>query len=724
MDLGLLAGLGAAATAALLGFIEVRERQRPGQYQRLELRFGRDVTPEAVVAVLDRLAGMHRHACLALEVEATKTGICHYALAEQSTIDGLRGALRAYLPSVHLENVKALTRNDIRAGGSIRLCGRLRTLRSDSPEELSASLLAALQPLGETERIVMRWLLRPGHPMTVPRARDGQLIEPEDRRRLRIKNEGSVLLAHGSIAVTAGHPRRAAHLLARVTSVARTRNTAYGQLRTLPMPRFWLPWLLARRSFLLGDRYAAHELAGLLAWPIDAPALPGVSVGTSPRRIPSPRLPSTERVLGTATWPGAERPIAQPLLGAMSHSLIAGPTGVGKSTLLVNLIAADLVAGRGVVVIDGKGDTASEVLSRVPASRHGDIISLDCASAGPQPGLKLFGGSDAELAADVVLGVLSDLYRAEWGPLSERYLRAGLMAVAHDPEGTLADVPYVYTDAAYRRKLAGRLRDPLTQATFASFESMSPGERQQQLAAPLNKLGQLLGSPVVRTVLGQSNPKLDFHEVLRRRKVVVISLAPARVGAPASRLIGALSVFALFQAVQARAGTTQAARRPFMVYIDEPRALGHLPMPLDALLEQARGLGVGLTLAPQSVKQLSGSVQAAVLTNVATRVAFRQDADDARLLARDLAGVTPEDLGDLAAYEAVARINLGPGDLAPPVTIRTHRMSPASTDGKALARKSALAYGQTLKQVDDALQARHKITATTAHVGRKRRASI
>lgn len=721
MELGLLASLGAIGATALLGLIEVRERRRPGQYQRLELRFGRDVTPEAVVAVLGRTAGMHRHAYLALEVQADKAGVRHYALADQSTIDGLRGALRANAPSVQLESLDLLTRGEIRAGGSIRLCGRLRTLRSEAPEELSTGLLAALQPLGDKERVVMRWLLRPGRPMTVPRARDGQLIEPEDRRRLRIKNEGSVLLAHGSIVVTAGHPRRAAHLLARVTSVIRTRNTAYGQLRTIPMPRFWLRWLLTRRSFLLGDRYAAHELAGLLAWPLNEPALPGVHIGTSPRRIPSTRIPSTGRVLGTATWPGAERPIAQPLLGAMSHSLIAGPTGAGKSTLLVNLISADLAAGRTVVVIDGKGDTASAVLSRVPEARRGEAISLDCASSGAQPGIKLFGGYDAELAADVVLGVLSDLYRAEWGPLSERYLRAGLMAVAYDRSGTLADVPYVFTDPAYRRKLVGRLRDPLTRATFAGFESMSPAERQQQLAAPLNKLGQLLGRPVVRTVLGQIEPKLDFHEVLRKRKVVVISLAPARVGAPASRLIGALSVFALFQAVQGRAGLSEAARRPSMVYIDEPRALGHLPMPLDALLEQARGLGVGVTLAPQSVKQLTSAVQAAVLTNVATRVAFRQDADDARLLARDLAGVSPEDLGDLAAYEAVARINLGPGDLAPPVTIRTHRMSKPSTDGKALACKSALAYGQTLRQVDDALQTRHGVT-DTASVGRKRRA--
>lgn len=722
MDALLLAIIGALIAAAGVGFIEVRERRRHGAWQTVQLHFGRDVTSEAVMAFLDRLAGLPGFASVALDVHADRDGTRHYLHAGRSTIDTLRGSLRGLLPSVRLEPADdPATSETFRYGRTVRLRGRLRTLRQDGPEESSAGLLAAMQPLGQNEQLLLRWLIRPGRASQVPRLQDGQLVEPEDRRRLRVKNDGSVLLARGLVAVRTGHRQRAGHLLGRVTSVLRTRNTAYGQLRTAPRSAVWMKRALTRHSMLFGDRYAASELAGLLAWPIDAPVLPGLSLGTSPLLIPSARLPRTGRVLGTATWPGAERPIAQPVLGALSHSLIAGPTGVGKSTLLTNLVTADIAAGRGAVLIDGKGDTAQAVLARIPEARHGDVIVLDCAARGPQPGLKLFGSGDAELAADVVLGVLSDLFRDSWGPLSERYLRAGLVAVANDPEGTLADVPFVYSDPAYRRMLIGRLRDPLTRATFAGFEAMSSGERQQQLAAPLNKLGTLLGRPVVRTVLGQSAPKLDFREALRSRKIVVISLAPARVGAPAARLIGALSVFALFQAVQGRAGLSERARRPFMVCIDEPRALGDLPMPLDALLEQARGLGVGVTLAPQSMSQLPKSVREAALTNVATRIVFRQHADDARLLARDLPGVTPEDLGDLARFEAVARIGLGPGDVAPPVTIKTQPMSHALSNGSALNAASAAGYGVSLADVDAALDARHRIQPAAVPVGRKRR---
>lgn len=724
MDVALLALiLLGASTVIGVGAFEARDRRRrQATWQTVRLRFGRDVSSEAVGALLDRLAGLHQAASVCLDVEADHREIAHYLSSDRATIETLRGSFRALLPGVRLEPAGERRPSEYRFGQVIRLRGRLGVLRRDKDAETSAALLAAMQPLGKNEQLLLRWLVRPGRPEPLLPLKEGETRPAEHTRLLRLKNEGSILRARVIVAAAAGHPKRAEHLLGRMASVLRSRSTAYGYLRGGLRRGAQLARLLNQRHARFADRYAVAELAPLIGWPIGAPVLPGLSLGTSPLLMPSRRLPTSGRVLGDATWPGEQRPVAQPVVGALSHSLIAGPTGVGKSTLLTHLIAADIEAGRGVVLIDGKGDTAKAVLARVPLERQGDVVVLDCAQTGPQPGLKLFGGDDSELAADVVLGVLSDLFRDAWGPLSERYLRAGLVATAHDPEGTLADVPFVFADPVYRRQLVGRVRDPLTKATLASFEAMSAAERAQQLAAPLNKLGTLLGRPIVRTVLGQSEPRLDFRRVLRERQIVIVNLSPARVGAPAARLIGALSVFALFQAVQARSMLSERARKPFLVCIDEPRALGELHMPLDSLLEQARGLGVGVTLAPQSMTQLPKSIREAALTNAATRVIFRQHADDARLLARDLPNVTPEELGDLAAYEAVTRIGLGPGDVAPPVTIKTRPAVRALHEPSALQAVSAERWGISLDEVDDALDNRHRAQPETP-VGRRRRAS-
>ena len=60
----------------------------------------------------------------------------------------------------------------------------------------------------------------------------------------------------------------------------------------------------------------------------------------------------------------------------MRHTWVIGPNGVGKSTLLLNLILQDLEADRPVVVIEPK-DLIADLLARIPENRRDDIVVLD-----------------------------------------------------------------------------------------------------------------------------------------------------------------------------------------------------------------------------------------------------------------------------------------------------------------------------------------------------------
>src|SRR5205823_4075300 len=74
-------------------------------------------------------------------------------------------------------------------------------------------------------------------------------------------------------------------------------------------------------------------------------------------------------------------------------------------------------AGRGVVVLDPKGDLVADVLDRVPPERAGDVIVLDPADEERPVGLNLLAGAeaDAELVTEQVVGIFHSLYRASWG---------------------------------------------------------------------------------------------------------------------------------------------------------------------------------------------------------------------------------------------------------------------------------------------------------------------
>src|SRR4051794_4735146 len=54
------------------------------------------------------------------------------------------------------------------------------------------------------------------------------------------------------------------------------------------------------------------------------------------------------------------------------HLYIVGQTGTGKSTLLLNLIRQDLIAGEGLALLDPHGDLAEAALEHVPRARTND----------------------------------------------------------------------------------------------------------------------------------------------------------------------------------------------------------------------------------------------------------------------------------------------------------------------------------------------------------------
>src|SRR3989344_3338911 len=56
------------------------------------------------------------------------------------------------------------------------------------------------------------------------------------------------------------------------------------------------------------------------------------------------------------------------------HMYFIGKTGMGKSTVLENMIIQDIQEGRGVCVVDPHGDLVEKVINFVPSERINDTI--------------------------------------------------------------------------------------------------------------------------------------------------------------------------------------------------------------------------------------------------------------------------------------------------------------------------------------------------------------
>ena len=594
-------------------------------------------------------------------------------------------------------------------GARLSWRGSYPLLRSDEPEAMVAALLGAVSQLRRDERLWLQLVLAPAGRRRLPRREAPDRPDPlarlfgtervsSDQRRAVVAKYQLPLLRVGvTIAVQTPHQLRHAQLVARVTAVLRTRTGLRGALHV----RRLSPQALGRawsRSPRRGTLLSSSEAIALTGWPLDAPAVPGMQYGTAPRLLPAQEIPTAGpgRLFGISTWPGHEdRRVIQPSAGTTCHSLLLGPSGSGKSWLLANLALSQMAAGEGVVLLDMKGDTAADVLTRLDPSRQDDVLILEPSNGLAVPGLRCFSG-EPELAADLWLSIFRGLFHDSWGVRSERYLRMAFVTLAtSDPGCSVADVPRLFADARYRRRLVAALSDPLLVGQWAEFEALGALQRAEHLVSPLGKVSKIVGRRVVRSVLAQAEPKLTIRAAIERGLVVVVSLPPGRLGGPAAQLLGALVVYEVFQTIMARQARDSSVRRPLGFYLDEPAVLGALPVPLYSLFETARGMDCGVTMAAQSLSQLPMAVQRAATTNAATIAAFRPGAEDAARIARELPGLSGDELQRLEPYTMALRLGLAPGHMAPVCTVRTLPLGqptmpmacgrhPASTTGGSL----------------------------------------
>jgi hypothetical protein len=708
---------------------------------RHRLSLPRDLSAKDVAAWLAQLGSLSvppRFSILqswpiAVEVEATSQGITHTVLVPESRSVALLASLRASLPGVRVELLdEPEPAVSYRAGVELRLTSHSVPLGDDRAATSANGVLAAMQPLPRGVSVKLQWLLAGVRARQTVGTETDSLrwlmgSSPDERtalRDLRHKQRAPLLVATG-----------------RIAAIGPTRNHAFavvhrvvGALRVLEAPGAHFLWRVVP-SWLVQRRVAerqmpvlhwpmtlnALEAAGAVAFPLGGVALPGVRRGHSRQVPPSPDTPRHGVVIGESAYPGTSQPLAVRPRDRLMHTYCLGPSGTGKSTLLANMALQDIAAGYGVVVIDPKADLVRAILDRYPDARRDDLLLLDPSNLNQPTGfnpLHAHGGQHGrELAAETIAHILRDIYREFWGPRTDDLLRASLLSLVHVPAPNgepfaMTEIPELLTNAGLRRYVANHPRQHERWRNYwRDYDQRSEADQLQMIGPVLNKLRAFTHRTSLRLVLGQANG-IDLSEVFTERRVLLAPLSAGQIGAESSALIGSLLVGSLWQATLRRANIAPEKRRPVFAHLDEFQSIVRISDDVTDMLAQARGLGLGLTLAHQYAKQVPESVRAAVLGTARTQVFFQTDYDDAQLVAKRLTPVlTGDDLMGLGQYEMAARLCVD-GHTRPPITGRTLPLGPASRDGDELREDLALKHGVARAEVEAGLLARTRIASS------------
>ncbi len=341
----------------------------------------------------------------------------------------------------------------------------------------------------------------------------------------------------------------------------------------------------------------------------------------------------------------------------LRHVYVIGKTGMGKSTLLENMAAQDILHGEGMCFIDPHGSAIETLLDYVPEHRVNDVLYFAPFDTKYPVSFNVLEKVHPDERHLVVSGLMATFEKIWPDTFSERMkyiLSNTLLALLEFPGATLLGVNRMLADKEYRTAVIEKITDSSVRAFWVDeFNKWDPRYAREASAAIQNKIGQFTANPLIRNIIGQEESSFNIREMMDERKIFLVNLSKGQIGESNANLLGGMIITKLTLAAMSRADTSSRKMKstpPFFLFVDEFQNFANRSFA--DILSEARKYKLGLTIAHQYIDQMDEEVAAAVFGNVGTIISFRVGATDAEILEKQFAPVfTAEDIVNLGRFQ-------------------------------------------------------------------------
>jgi Type IV secretion-system coupling protein DNA-binding domain len=347
------------------------------------------------------------------------------------------------------------------------------------------------------------------------------------------------------------------------------------------------------------------------------------------------------------------------------HMYILGKTGMGKSTLLENLIVQDIYNDKGLCFIDPHGDSSEYIIKRIPERRLKDLVYFNPSDLEFPIGLNILeatSGEDPYLVVSGLMQIFAHIWAGSWSSRMEYILSNTLFALLDVPGSTLLGVVRMLSDNDYKEYVVSQIKNPTVKNFWIKeYAAFNDKYRTEAVAPILNKVGQFFSSEITLNMMGQMVSTVNFRQIMDNSKILIINLSKGKVGESAIGLLGSMIITKLQLAAMSRVNIPEAERRDFYLYVDEFQ--NFTTESFATILSEARKYRLCLTLAHQYIKQLEESdnekVKNAVFGNVGTMMCFAIGAEDAIKMEQEFEPIfSAQNLVNLSKHQLALKLGI------------------------------------------------------------------
>lgn len=399
----------------------------------------------------------------------------------------------------------------------------------------------------------------------------------------------------------------------------------------------------------------------------------------------------------------------------LRHTHIIGSTGVGKSTLIANMILEDMRQGNGCCLFDPHGDIVEDILLRIPEYRQKDVILIDPSYLDFPIGFNLLHAStEAEkmvLSSDLV-GAFKR-FSTSWGDNMSAVLSQAINTFLESTKGgTLIELKRFLLEDDFRDNFLEYVNDPSIHYYWNNeYQFVRKG-----IAPLLTRIDTFLRPKIIRYMFAQQHG-VDFRACIEEKKILLIKLSQGLIGEENSYLLGSLFLSKFNQVAQGRQQLEKHQRHPYYIYLDEFQ--NFMTNSITSILSGARKYGIGLILAHQELAQIDDSkILNSVISNSHIRICFHLGDRDAKYLESGFSGFEAQDLQSLTIGEAIIRIGSSEQDCNITTNKLTETTNISDYIRQSVIENSQKKYGKSRIEIEGLLE------KLLPNIGKKKRREI